>query len=76
MENGQPVIPIQTILSGCDVSVQPSQLSPNPGDRDLIIQHPFGQVWILPLSKPAADSLADDLRGSGLSVASDLPEAG
>lgn len=60
------VSPIKTILNGCSVDVEA-----NPqGGRSIVLTHPLGQQFVVPLNAEGARTL-----GRALSSALDLPKS-
>ena len=53
------VQPIQTLLTGCAISVMPT----SDGGKQIVMTHPLGQVFIVPLTAEGAREVAGALTG-------------
>ena len=51
--------PIQTLLTGCAISVMPTE----DGGKQIVMTHPLGQVFIVPLTAEGAREVAGALTG-------------
>lgn len=65
------LVPVQTILAGCNVDVGDMP----DGNKAVVVSHPSGLQWVIPLSEEACQFVAAKLV-SGLTIATELPQAG